>query len=72
MEIRELIEYCTTMKLFRHNQITIIGLGVAPFTHCTGSTIHAGIGDTIINVCLAVGSSPSWYTCTTVVCNQIL
>ena len=41
-------------------------------THCTGSTIHAGIRDTIIDVCLAVGSSPSRYTCTTVACNKIL
>jgi len=41
-------------------------------THRTGSTIHAGIGDTIIDVCLAIGSSPSRYTCTVVICNQIL
>ena len=45
---------------------------VASFTHCTGSTIHAGIGDTLIDVCLAVGSSPSWSTCTAEASNKIL
>jgi len=45
---------------------------VASFTHCTGSTIHAGIGDTLIDVCLAVGSSPSWSTYTAEASNKIL
>jgi len=45
---------------------------VSSFTHCTDSTINAGIGDTIIDACLAVGSSPSWSTCTAEACNMIL